>query len=76
MRLVDDVERGTVLVNDIELVDPASWAGALKTRREYTRAAALRAEDSHCVDALWTRRIWEERLKEHAAAAKTGRVQR
>lgn len=74
LRLVNDAERGSVLVNDIELVDPASWQGTLKTRREYTGAAALRAEDSHCVDALWTRRIWEERLKEHAAAAKAGKV--
>jgi hypothetical protein len=68
LRIVHDRERGKVLVDDIELHDAQAYLEPLKTRRYYSWAPEARSRDSTCVDALWTRKLWSDRLREHAEA--------
>lgn len=76
LRIERDADRGKVLVDEIEMHDPQAWAGPLKTRRYYSWAPDARPRDPGCVDARWTERIWRERLREHADAARAGKGDR
>jgi hypothetical protein len=68
--IVQDKERGKVLVDDIELHDPQAYLEPIKTRRYYSWAPEARHADPTCVDAMWTKKLWRDRLREHAEAAR------
>jgi hypothetical protein len=70
LRIVEDADRGKVLIDDIELHDPQAYLEPIKTRRYYVWAPEARPADPTCVDAMWTRKLWLDRLQEHAAAAR------
>lgn len=70
LRIVEDPARGKVLVNEIELRDPQAYLEPLKTRRYFSWAPLAQAREGSCVEALWTERLWRDRLREHAAAAR------
>lgn len=72
LRIEQDAEHGKVLVDEIEMHDPQAWTGPLTTRRYFSWAPNARARDPGCVDARWIDRIWRERLREHAGAARAG----
>lgn len=75
LTLSQDAERGTVLVDEIELHDPKSFEEPLKTRRYFVRAphAQLR-EPANCIELEWIDKLWRQRLEEHAAEGrKAGR---
>lgn len=70
LRIVEDAERGRVLIDDIELRDPQAYLEPIKTRRYYSWAPDARPADPTCVDAMWSAKLWRDRLQEHAAAAR------
>ncbi len=69
LRIVRDADRGKVLIDDIELRDPQAFLQPIRTRRYYSWAPLARSRDSTCVDAMWSAKLWRERLKEHAGSA-------
>jgi hypothetical protein len=70
LRVVEDAEHGKVLIDDIELHDPQAYLETLKTRRYYSWAPEARPTDSTCVEAMWSAKLWRDRLQEHAEAAR------
>jgi len=68
LRVVNDPQRGKVLIDDIELHDAQAYREPLKTRRYYSWAPDARPRDPTCVDALWIDKLWRERLQEHRPA--------
>lgn len=70
LSIVEDPVHGRVLVDDIELHDPGAFLTPLKTRRYFTWAPQARAREPACVEALWTDKLWRDRLQEHAGAAR------
>lgn len=70
LSVVQDKERGKVLIDDIELHDPQAYLEPIRTRRYYSWAPDARPADPTCVDALWTKKLWRERLQEHAESAR------
>jgi hypothetical protein len=70
LRVVNDSPHGKVLVDDIELHDAQAYLQPLKTRRYYSWAPDARHRDPTCVDAMWTDKLWRDRLQEHAEAAR------
>jgi hypothetical protein len=70
LRIVEDADRGRVLVDDIELHDPQAYLEPIKTRRYYSWAPDARPADPTCVDAMWTQKLWRDRLREHAESAR------
>jgi len=70
LRVVEDAEHGKVLIDDIELHDPQAYLAPLKTRRYYSWAPDAKPADSTCVDAMWSAKLWRDRLQEHAEAAR------
>lgn len=71
LQLVNDRQRGKVLVDDIELRDPQAYLQPLKTRRYYSWAPQARARDGTCVERLWIDKLWRDRLQEHAEQARS-----
>ena len=69
LQIVNGTDHGKVLIDDIELRDPEAYLQPIKTRRYYSWAPLARSRDSTCVDAMWSARLWRERLKEHAGSA-------
>ena len=76
LRIIDDGPRGRVLVDDIELHDPQAYLEPLKTRRYFAWAPQARPRESSCVEALWTEKLWRDRLQEHAEALQQGAASR
>jgi hypothetical protein len=76
LRIIDDGPQGRVLVDDIELHDPEAYLEPLKTRRYYAWAPQARPRESSCVEALWTEKLWRDRLQEHAEALRQGAAPR
>lgn len=72
LRVVEEKGRGRVLIDEIELHDPQAYLEPLKTRRYFSWAPDARHTDSHCVEALWSAKLWRDRLQEHAEAARRG----
>jgi hypothetical protein len=70
LQVVEDAGHGKVLIDDIELHDPEAYEEPLKTRRYFAWAPHARPRDSSCVEALWTEKLWRDRLQEHAGAAR------
>ena len=70
LRIVEDAEHGKVLIDDIELHDPQAYLEPIKTRRYYSWAPRGAASRQTCVDAMWSAKLWRDRLQEHAAAAR------
>jgi hypothetical protein len=73
--IVDDPRRGKVLVDDIELHDPAAYLEPLRTRRYFVRAPQASLSEGSCVAGKWIDKLWRDRLHEHAqdARAKAGK---
>ncbi len=74
LRVVNDSAHGKVLVDDIELHDPQAYTGPIRTRRYYSWAPNARPRDPTCVDAMWTDKLWRDRLQEHVEAVKKAGV--
>lgn len=72
LRVVNDPQRGKVLIDDIELHDAQAYLQPLKTRRYFSWAPEVRPRDPTCVDALWIDKLWRERLQEHKPAQTEG----
>jgi hypothetical protein len=70
LRVSDDPVHGRTLIDEIELHDPRAYLEPLRIRRYFAWAPQARAVDSNCVEAMWTARLWRERLQEHAEAAR------
>jgi hypothetical protein len=70
LSLVQDPQRGTVLVDDMELHDPLSFTEPLRTRRQFVRAPLARLTEGTCVARKWIDKLWRDRLGEHADAAR------
>lgn len=70
LRIVNDQGHGKVLVDDIELRDSKAYQQPIRTRRYYSWAPQARSRDSTCVDAMWSEKLWRERLKEHLESAR------
>jgi hypothetical protein len=70
LALVNDPVRGKVLVNDIELVDPAAYTAPIRTRRYYASAPQANLQEGSCVARKWIDKLWRDRLQEHADARK------
>jgi hypothetical protein len=69
LSLVDDAERGPVLVDEIELHDPKAYEQPLKTRRYFVRAPNMQLrEPTSCIELEWIEKLWRQRLEEHATA--------
>jgi hypothetical protein len=71
LSVIDDPDRGRVLIDEIELRDPMAYQEPLKTRRYFVRApqAQLR-EPTGCIESQWIDKTWRQRLEEHAAAGR------
>lgn len=76
LQVVEEPGRGRVLVDDIELHDPQAYTAPLRVRRYFAWAPQARPRDPTCVDALWTEKLWRDRLQEHAEAARKAQDQR
>jgi hypothetical protein len=74
LAIVDDPRRGKVLVDDMELHDPAAYLEPLRTRRYFVRAPQASLSEGSCVARKWIDKLWRDRLQEHAqeARAKAG----
>jgi hypothetical protein len=72
LQMVSDPQHGKVLIDDLELRDPQAYLQPLKTRRYYSWAPQARSRDSTCVDAMWSNKLWRDRLEEHAGSARHG----
>jgi hypothetical protein len=70
LRLESDSRHGTVLVDEMELHDPAAYLAPLRTRRYFVRAPQARMTESSCVARRWTDKLWRDRLQEHAQGAR------
>jgi hypothetical protein len=70
LRVETDPQHGKVLVDELELRDPMAYLQPIKTRRYYDWAPQARSRDSTCVDAMWSARLWRERLREHVESAR------
>jgi len=62
-----------VLVDEIELHDPQAYEAPLKTRRRFVWAPHLTPGEPSCVELQWIDKLWRDRLREHAEAARSGR---
>lgn len=74
LRVEDDPRRGKVLVSDIELHDPLSFTQALHTRRYFVLAPRAQFTEENCVARQWTDKLWHDRLREHAEAARAAQT--
>lgn len=72
LSVVNDVDRGKVLIDDITLHDAEAYVQPLKTRRYFTWAPNAQFRDSRCGERLWINKLWRDRLEEHAKAARGG----
>jgi hypothetical protein len=70
LSLVADPRHGTVLVDEIELHDPAAYLEPLRTRRYFVRAPQARLTEGSCVARKWIDKLWRDRLQEHAQDAR------
>jgi hypothetical protein len=70
LQLVNDAARGKVLVNDMELRDPAAYTAPLRTRRYFVLAPQANLSEGNCVARKWIDKLWRDRLQEHADAAR------
>jgi len=70
LQLVTDPVRGKVLVNDMELTDPAAYTAPIRTRRYYAYAPQAGLQEGSCVARKWMDKLWRDRLQEHADARK------
>lgn len=70
--LVEDDAGGRVLVNEMELRDPQAYEIPLKTRRQFVAAPHASLREPGCVEQQWIDKLWRDRLREHAEAARTG----
>jgi hypothetical protein len=62
-----------VLVDEIELHDPHAYETPLKTRRQFVSAPQALLREPGCVEMQWIDKLWRDRLREHAEAARPGR---
>jgi hypothetical protein len=69
LSLVKD-DHGTVLVDEMELHDPAAYLEPLRTRRYFVRAPQARLTEGSCVARKWIDKLWRDRLQEHAQGAR------
>ncbi len=67
-----DEKRGHVLIDEIELHDPQAYVSPLKTRRQFVRVPHATPQEPSCVELQWIDKLWRDRLREHAEAARTG----
>jgi hypothetical protein len=74
LSIVDDARHGKVLIDDMELHDPAAYLEPLRTRRYFVRAPQATLSEGSCVARKWIDKLWRDRLLEHAqdARAKAG----
>jgi hypothetical protein len=70
LSLVNDPVRGKVLVDDMELIDPAAYTAPLRTRRYFVFAPQANLSEGNCVARKWIDKLWRDRLQEHADAAR------
>jgi hypothetical protein len=70
LSLVKDPRHGVVLVDDMELHDPAAYLEPLRTRRYFVRAPQARLTEGSCVARKWIDKLWRDRLQEHASGAR------
>jgi hypothetical protein len=70
LSIAEDVQRGKVLVNDIELHDPVAYLEPLRTRRYFVLAPQANLSEGACVARKWIDKLWRDRLQEHADAAR------
>jgi hypothetical protein len=61
-----------VLVDEIELHDPQAFETPLKTRRQFVAAPQAQMREPSCVELAWIDKLWRDRLREHAEAARSG----
>jgi hypothetical protein len=62
-----------VLIDEIELHDPQAYEAPLKTRRKFVWAPLATLREPACVELQWIDKLWRDRLREHAEAARSGR---
>lgn len=67
-----DTKRGRLLINDMLLEDPDTFTTPLHLKRVFAWAPDARLTEGQCSEGLWIDQIWRHRLREHAAARKTG----
>jgi hypothetical protein len=74
LRIVDDPRHGKVLIDELELHDPAAYLEPLRTRRYFVRAPQANLTEGSCVARKWIDKLWRDRLQEHAqdSRAKAG----
>ena len=72
-RVDRDAKRGRLLVDDIVLTDPATFASPVSLRRVFAWAPDAQFAEGQCSQRLWIDTLWRYRLGEHAAAAHAGR---
>ncbi len=70
LRVVDEPRYGTVLINEMELHDPAAYLEPLRTRRYFVRAPQANLTEGSCVARKWIDKLWRDRLQEHAQDAR------
>lgn len=71
LSIVDDPRRGKVLVDDMELRDPAAFTEPLRTRRYFVAAPQANLSEGNCVARKWIDKLWRDRLQEHADTARS-----
>jgi hypothetical protein len=70
LTIVDDARRGKVLVDDMELHDPAAYTEPLRTRRYFVASPLANLSEGSCVARKWIDKLWRDRLQEHADATR------
>jgi hypothetical protein len=70
LAIVADARHGKVLVDDIELHDPAAYTAPLRTRRYFVSSPRTSLVEGSCVERKWIDKLWRDRLQEHAEAAR------
>src|SRR5687767_12296544 len=69
LSVIEDPQRGKVLLDEMTLEDPQAYTEPLRTRRYFTWAPGIQFRDSHCGERLWIEKLWRDRLEEHASKA-------
>jgi hypothetical protein len=63
-----DRELGRVLVDELELTDPETFAQPVRLRRVFAWSPSAPLAEGHCSERLWIDALWRHRLEEHAKA--------
>jgi hypothetical protein len=71
-RIENDAERGRVLIDEMELQDPRTFAAPVQVRRYFVPSPQTQLrEPAGCIERQWIDKTWRQRLEEHARGGRS-----